>query len=138
MFECFYTRSKVYLLFSILIGSLAFIYNFFPLFNDMSSYVKLFTVFVSFCYLLLFFKNSIYLMRALYVRNKSIKKIEKITKKYTKEEFLNFIENQRDLETGSIKESKKLNFFIKEIIYKGNFNMKTIATNIFNERFINL
>lgn len=62
--------------------------------------------------------------------------IKNQTNKYTKEEFLEFIEKQKDvpdLNTDNI--WRLFGYAIKEYIYKGKANRKYISKNIFLDRF---
>lgn len=72
------------------------------------------------------------LSRSFYVLNK----IKNKTKSYTKEEFLKFIETQKDVPELDTKNGwLLLGYAIKEYIYKGQVNRKHLSKNLFEERF---
>lgn len=73
------------------------------------------------------------LSRCFYILNK----IKNETKRYTKQEFLNYIDTQQDVPTLNTKNAwLVLGYSIKEYIYKGKANRKHISKNLFDERFV--
>lgn len=78
-------------------------------------------------------RDYIYLKRAKNVKNKCNEKVHKETKELSEIEFLAYIKEKQDIKI----ENEKYSFsiLIKEIVYKGNYNERTVAKNIFKQRF---
>jgi hypothetical protein len=86
--------------------------------------------FVSF---LLSLKYRNYLNKSFKAREKCIKEVESETQNMSETEFKEYIEQQKNLEN---KEGKsQLEFLTQEIVFKGNFNKKSVATEVYEERF---
>lgn len=84
---------------------------------------------------LLALKNYIYLKRMKKIRNRYLKKIKEETKNLNEYEFKEYIENKKDIEIYN--EKYKNYILIDEIIYKGRFNEKTLASLIYKQKYGN-
>jgi hypothetical protein len=134
MFEHFYISVRLYGL-----TSIAFIVTLIMLINSkIENNLIVFITIISFfltLFLILFFKNLIYFLIAIQVRKNHIEKITKETKILNEKDFKDYIQNKKDLDMEGFKDKDKLNFLIKEIVYKRKFNEKSIAQSIFDERY---
>lgn len=76
----------------------------------------------------------LHLARAIAVFKKEENKIIKETQNYDKKQILEFIEKQKDIDATNIPEGwSRFLFYIKEIIYKGKANTKSIAISIYKD-----
>lgn len=76
----------------------------------------------------------LHFVRALSVFKKEENKIMKETKSYDKKQMLDFIEKQKDIDATNIPEGwSRFLFYIKEIVYKGKANTKSIAISIYKD-----
>ena len=127
MFEYLYVSIKLNFWYIILLPVMAFFLDGLG-FNN----VYTFTLILFFFLLNIFslFKNLIYLYRAFDVRNKTTIKIKNEMQNLSDIEILSYIDSKEYLDFSKSKEKKELTFFIKEIIFNGRFNEKTIAQQI--------
>jgi len=79
-------------------------------------------------------KNYIYIKRLKSIKKRYLNKITKETKNLNEYEFKEYIENKKDIEITN--EKYKNNILIDQIIYKGKFNEKSLATMIYNKKYL--
>tara|TARA_B100000073_G_scaffold346751_3_gene358980 strand:- start:768 stop:1160 length:393 start_codon:yes stop_codon:yes gene_type:complete len=79
-------------------------------------------------------KNYIYIKRLRSIKKRYLNKIKKETKNLNEYEFKEYIENKKDIEITN--EKYKNNILIDQIIYKGKFNEKSLATMIYNKKYL--
>ncbi len=79
-------------------------------------------------------KNYIYIKRLKSIKKRYLNKIKKETKNLNEYEFKEYIENKKDIEITN--EKYKNNILIDQIIYKGKFNEKSLATMIYNKKYL--
>lgn len=78
-------------------------------------------------------KNYIYIKRLKTIRKRYLNKIKEETKNLNEYEFKEYIENKKDIEITN--EKYKTNILIEQIIYKGNFNEKSLARLLYNKKY---
>ena len=127
MFNYLKTTIKLYLTMIIVTSTVA-IY-----FSSLNN--TIWSLSIMFCCIFIFamIKDIFYLKRALHIKEKCNNKIQRETKNLSEIEFLAYIQEKKDIEIQD--ERYELPILIQQIVYKGNYNEKTVAKKIFKKRF---
>ena len=102
-------------------------------FYDKNGIVFLGSGFVAGLSFLFALKNYIYLKRMKALKKRYLNKIKKEKKDLNEYEFKEYIENKKDIEIDNPKYKNYI--LIDQIIYKGKFNEKTLASSLYKQKY---